>query len=381
MFKKRYSFSGVLSFLLIIGLVLPNSTSFAQTNESNLLDLETVEETITNFVSSKKQTFEITDDKIDLRLVSELYGLDDNVIAYYFNVIKDQNIIGYVLASGDKRIEAIIEYGLIENNYDDYYGELLKNNNQQKAYYLGVEEIEFSNSAKKLKNHLKIEKSKVSNDLESKNNYKLAEQINNLEVGLNYNIENQKNYDQNIQTIGIQSVGPVTLPVNRVYQRLSGVANPNSSCGPAAGAMIANYYKQNRGFNVRDSFYYGGNAKIINHLYFDMNSSIWGTNAYSFGRGLQLHLNHSMTGWRIISSSAPSYGSMVSAINSKYPVGAVWLVLSGENYHWRVLNGYDSDGGQYVSYKDSDGGSTNTGNRWVSWSSIYNKINTVYLSR
>ena len=47
---------------------------------------------------------------------------------------------------------------------------------------------------------------------------------------------------------------PITVKnqiITRVWQRHSGVANPNSSCGPAIGAMIADYYKDVKGYKVR----------------------------------------------------------------------------------------------------------------------------------
>ncbi len=144
--------------------------------------------------------------------------------------------------------------------------------------------------------------------------------------------------------------------------------------------MITNYYKS-RGYSVRNSSYYGSNANLINHLYFDMNSSFIGTNAYSLANGLRLHLNHDMTGWKYNASSSPGFGNIQTAINGNNPVATVWLYLSGENYHWRLIHGYDTGGGQYVGYKDPDGGQYNSTTHWVSWSSISSKVNTVYMSR
>lgn len=370
-----------LLMALLFSFVVPGSPGMAEGNKiSNVISRGDVEKTVNAFINTKREIFNV-ESKIKLKLVSELYGLDDAILAYYYNIFEDGVVKGYILASGDVRIDPIIEYGSIENGIDDYYGELLKENKQLKAYYLGVQDIRFSKNSKQLNSDLKKEKEEAVNKLLQSNEVELAGKIRSLEVGLNYSAAEKLKADGQSDSIGTLAVGPVTLPVTRVYQRLDGVANPGSSCGPASGAMITNYYKSSRGFNVRNYTYYKTNANFINHLYFDMNSSYWGTNAYSFGMGLQLHLNHDMTGWKIVSSGSPGYNTIVGAINGKYPVGAVWLVLSGENYHWRVINGYDSDSGQYVSYKDPDGGSTNTGNHWVSWSSIYDKINTVYLSR
>lgn len=91
-------------------------------------------------------------------------------------------------------------------------------------------------------------------------------------------------------------------------------------------------------------------------MYFDINSYALGTNAYSFANGLKLHLNHDMSGWNYNASDAPTFSIIQTAINSKNPVGTVWLAFSGESCHWRVINGYDTDGGNFVGYKDPDAG-------------------------
>lgn len=312
--------------------------------------------------------------------VRELWGLDDTVIGYYYNVIEDGEIVGYVLASPNPRIQTVIEFGDLENGIDSYYGEKLSKNTHLNAYYLGVDEIYFNDSAKKLIDELEsLRKEKVREA--SIYDKQLVNELSSVKFGLDYYTENINDGNKDATSSAIISASTrTTLPIRRLHQRASGIVHPNTSCGPTVGAMITNYYKDKRGFNVRDYTYYTNSSNLINHLYFDMNSSIWGTNAYSFGMGLQLHLNHDMSGWKIVSSANPTFNAVKTAIQNKYPVGAVWLVLSGENYHWRVINGFDQNG-QYVSYVDPDGGSTNTGNHWVTWSSIQSKINTVYLSR
>ena len=44
-----------------------------------------------------------------------------------------------------------------------------------------------------------------------------------------------------------------------------------------------------------------------------------------------------------------------------------------------MINGYDADGGNFVGYKDPDGGQNNTATNYVSWSTVSGKINTVYM--
>ena len=65
----------------------------------------------------------------------------------------------------------------------------------------------------------------------------------------------------------------------------------------------------------------------------------------------------------------------------RHPVATIGLAIGGEDHHRRVINGINTDGGQYLSYKDSYSGSGNTGSHWVSWSTMIGKVHTVSFSR
>jgi hypothetical protein len=67
------------------------------------------------------------------------------------------------------------------------------------------------------------------------------------------------------------------LPVDDISQRRSGITNQNSACGPTSGAMIIDYYHDHYSYNVRDNAYYGSWAKLVNHLYGEMNTNWYGT--------------------------------------------------------------------------------------------------------
>ncbi|MFJ8090329.1 C39 family peptidase [Lysinibacillus sp. NPDC095746] len=164
-------------------------------------------------------------------------------------------------------------------------------------------------------------------------------------------------------TLSTLSTADASLPVVRLYQRMSGVVNPNSSCGPTAGAMITNYYKS-LGYNVRASSYYGGNAGLINQLYYMMNSSFIGTNQYSLHNGLQTHLNLDKNLWvgksrgHASGVEPPTYANVVNAIDKKYPLAMLTYLSSEDPYHWTVINGYYSNGD--ISYLNPDGSSSSS---------------------
>ncbi len=166
------------------------------------------------------------------------------------------------------------------------------------------------------------------------------------------------------------------LSVERVYQRTSGVANPNSSCGPAVGVMIANYYRNIRNYSsVRNSNYYGGTAKHINHMYTMMNSYFFGTNQYSLHNGLETELNLDKNLW-IAKSRAydtpgveePSLVNIKNAIDARYPLALLENVnySNGLRYHWTIIVAYNSSG--QIGYYDPDGSISTM--KWASWSSI-----------
>lgn len=148
--------------------------------------------------------------------------------------------------------------------------------------------------------------------------------------------------------------------------------------------MIANYYRNVRLFsNIRNSAYYGGTAKHINHMYYMMNSYFFGTNQYSFHNGLQTEAN--IGGGQYVAksraygtSSEPSIANIQNAINKKYPLALLESLnySNGLRYHWTVIAAYNSNG--QVGYYDPDG--SNPSMKWVSWTSIMGKRSYTYLA-
>lgn len=365
-------------FLSLLFIFIVNDDVFGAEIDVGKLSEKEIERNINELIIKEKKEFNINSSNVKLLKVRELYDLNDDVIAFYYNITEDENLKGYVLASVNPNLDSILEYGQLIGDKDTHYGEALLSNNNLNAYYLGYQAIFFDTDVNSLNIQLEKKKNSIINEIE-KEDKKFAEQIESLDLGLD-----EEGVIKNTNDLQLFAVDPnvevMKLPMRRLSQRASGVAHPNSSCGPTVGAMIANYFKEERGFNVRGYKTYGSNSvPLINHLYFDMNATSFGANAYSFGKGLQLHLNHDMSNWLISSSDKPTFASVKSSIKSKYPVAMLNLAsLNNNYYHWRVINGFNSDTNKIVVY-DPDG--SNTSNQWISWSSVKNVINTVTLKR
>lgn len=168
------------------------------------------------------------------------------------------------------------------------------------------------------------------------------------------------------------------LAVTRIWQRSSGISSPKSSCGPTTGAMIVNYYKS-KGYTIRGSSYYvGGNSGLVNHLYSEMNSGIFGTSLSDFAGGLFDHLRHDgkSTIWRGLAydDATNHYIEYKDAIYTDRPVAIRYnFFVSSDsyvNYHFVAGIAYkEQNGTNYFGIKDPDNGETTTETRYLSWDS------------
>lgn len=365
----------LLSFMFLMLLVVKPNDSLASGNVSKAMD-EKINQNVVEFISTEKEFFDLQGSNFEAELVRELYHTDDSVLAYYYQV-KEQGVLkGFVLASAKENIDFILEYGQFPDNVDTKYADLLLQNIDKKAYFLGLDFIMFANDKfeiAKLVDQKKEETVEIA--IKNGESVEYIQEIKNTEPGVDLD-EMEYSFKSNLNSISLYNTAP-DLSITRIWQRAQNVANPNSSCGPATGAMIANYYGQVRGFNVKTTPDYANVGTFINHLYFDMNSLPIGTNSYSFLNGLNLHLNHNVNQWEGVSNSQPTFANVINAINKRYPVAYVTRLGNDEPYHWRVIKGY-REAERKVIYKDSDGGESNYGDLVATWSLIENQITTVY---
>lgn len=317
-----------------------------------------------------------------VRFESHLYDLNDQVIGYYFSVQQNNEGLGYVLVSSSKDLPPILQFGDRGINYN--VDQNIKNGNR--FYYLGAFQYQFGKNSNEVKDKFLKAKQSALHKLENEglqNSEQFIKVVNSELRDLSKNSAYQKSWekaliskgeDQQISTQGTVSQGTV-LNVTRVWQRQSGVNSPNSSCAPATGTMITNYFGS-QGYDVRTSSYYGGDASLINHLYYDMNTAAWGTSAGGFSTGLQTHLNHDLypsAPWNSFTQAASgNWSNYESQINKSRPVG---LRFDSNNdpwaygdYHFVAGNAYYIDQEDaFAGCKDPDGGEYNTGTNYFSW--------------
>ncbi|MBB4825278.1 hypothetical protein HNO89_002507 [Sporosarcina luteola] len=358
-------------------LVLNPKNSLANDTISKDMD-EKVSNKVMEFISKENNFFDLQGSDFEAVLVRELYHSDDSVLAYYYQVKEQGKLKGFVLASAKENIDFILEYGQFSENIDTKYADSLLKNLDKRAYFLGLDFIVFATDKEELTKLVNQKKEEaIESAKENGEDEQYIQGIKNTAPGVD--IEKMEySLKSNVDSLSLSSTVPdvYSLSVTRIWQRAANVANPKTSCGPASGAMIANYYGQVRGFNVRTTPYYANVGTFINHLYFDMNSSLWGTNSFSFLNGLNLHLNHDVNQWEGVRNGEPTFANVINAINQRYPVAYVTR-FGNEDYHWRVIKGYNKTKRE-VTYKDPDGGETNYGDLVVSWPLIEDTITTVY---
>ncbi|TFJ93915.1 papain-like cysteine protease family protein [Lentibacillus salicampi] len=199
----------------------------------------------------------------------------------------------------------------------------------------------------------------------------------------------KERWDQLLNDKFIESIHPAgaydgkLLNVDRIWQRRNGVNHPNSACGPAVGAMIADYYHDVMGYSVRDNAVYGSRANLINHLYGEMRSFYTGTLLYPWNKGMYAHVTHDSSAWSNHQDKSPSISEITSAINSNDPLGAQTDMNGTEhlsNWHWYTIIGYNENRGNWkIAIKDPDGGKNNDATHWVDWSANDQDLDIVWM--
>lgn len=204
----------------------------------------------------------------EIALKLELYGLEDEVLGYYFDVIDNGQAVGYVLASADKGLPPILQYG--EGQFAEEGISTMRHDT--KFYYLGGLRYSISENAENVKQNYQQNYQQRVNSLSE--NY-LDDNTLNPELKPIPRDVNQfkESWDSLLNNNNIQSTYR-TLNVSRVYQRVSGVNKPDAACGPTVGVMIARFLR-----NYDDKIRNYTDANFINHLDNLMGTYYWGTYA------------------------------------------------------------------------------------------------------
>ncbi|UOY94598.1 C39 family peptidase [Ectobacillus sp. JY-23] len=341
-----------------------------------------------NFIASKSHLAALKNAKLSLK--EYLYDTDDNVIGYYFEATSAQTT-GYFITSALTHLDPIIQYGI-----DGNLSELLhQKGSQKKTYYFGAMKFQFGNSGKEVQANFQKAKQASLGKMAKSNTVATAE-VKKLETLELTNIQKRTSPSPGWKALAttanqMQALAATykVLPVDRIYQRASGIKNPNSACGATTAAMIMDYYYDVLGYNVRDNKYYGSWASLVNHLYNEMGSTWIGTSLSMWANGALTHVYHTSPNWstKQYSDAVGKSANFIAAIDSKDPVALRFDRFdaggSDIEYHFVAGIGYDKNGSYtgdlHVAYKDPDNGKDNTGTHWLDWTADDDDFGFAYL--
>ncbi|MCC3375517.1 Spi family protease inhibitor [Cohnella sp. REN36] len=252
---------------LLFFLTVPTAYGTGQSNSAkdNLVPFDEAQLVAQKFLTQSiyRDTWNLS----NLSFVEPLYGIEEELLGYAFNVSKGTGIVGHIIVSSTKDRGPILQFG------DKGLSDPIEG---RKGYLInGI--IHAPSAA----------------DIFSK-----AASLGISIKPLAKTPDSSRKEWSTLYSSSSTFADPISkeLAVTRVWQRLSGINNPSSSCGPATGTMITNYLKS-KGHNVRNSTYYGGNSDLVNHLYTEMKSGIFGTSLTDFMLGLLTHLRHDGERW------------------------------------------------------------------------------------
>ncbi|ALS78469.1 hypothetical protein AUO94_07250 [Planococcus kocurii] len=378
---------------IILIFVLPSHV-FANTPENNHVSVEDAKKAVEAFIEVE---FPSEFDQGKVVYKEDLYDLDESTIAYFFT-IEGASSEGFFLVSAVNTLNPMLEYG-VGSDLTETFSEREKG---EKAYYFGVDKFMFGMDAKDILKKFNEKKNKAKNLIKGEMKIKKSKNkdVTKLEKSLmeveksevkSLNRKQKKSdgwdrlLDENQSTVSVASstVTYKVLNVDRVCQYESNVTKPGSSCGPAVGAMILDYYHDERGINVIDNSPYTTYYRLINHLYNDMYTSAYGTSLNNWVGGMRAHFRESniyKEGYSYINVFYVTYGDSLkyrNAITKNNPVAIrfEYFDLEGNGVNWHFVTGvgfnlnYQSSGNLAVMYKNPAGGVNNTGWRYFDWTS------------
>lgn len=421
-----------------------NDSSSTMTHQDNQISESDAKNALQNFIEIRNfQHGEVI-------LTEKLYDVDDSLLAYFFTI---EDTKGYYIVAAVDTLNPIMEYGvyatypvsfdqkgekkayylginniLFAYNAEEIQSKFITDNKRDlKTSILEEEEL------KELENEKIEEKKSLENKRESLRNSLtiidpiIEDNIINLEIEINQidiRIEEHENLQMELQnntlepfakqskrsslwdelltpadstmnspSLAASSITSAYFSVPRWWQRMPGVVEPGSACGPTSAAMVINYYHDIRGFtSMRDDSYYGSQATTINHMRNDMKSNLWGVlgaTLNDWANGVTTHIKETATSnWyavQVVNPSSSSYSNSLkyrSAIESKHPVAIRFKLkvanTDGLKYHFVVGNGWYLTGSNYdnlmIEFEDPDGNA-----RAIDWSNYVQDFDFAYM--
>ena len=376
---KKYHLLFFVTFLLILFWGIP----IQDVQASNEISLDVAKQAALNELKQSPYAGEI--DSVDnFTLKTYLYDVDESLLGYYLTYKTGEGNTNHILVSATTDRTPILQYG--EGILDSEYEYLLDKG--KKLYYLGPLQFLYGKDNNEVIGKFNQSKAMMLKDLEKENKLQsqdyeklLKKDIPSVKKDIK-NIEEWNkllSYDPSNQFSTLATTYKV-LGVTRIWQRSSGVNSPNSACGPATAAMVANYLK-GQGYNVKGTADYSSVGAFINHMYSDLGTNAVGTSMAQYVSGLRTHVreNYTATKWETWSYRAYGYYEHYKdMINLNKPVGLRFdfFVREGTyvDYHFVAGIGYDHGSVAKFAVKDPDGGSGNTGTIWLNWNDNNNDM-------
>ena|SRR5699024_8275669 len=159
------------------------------------------------------------------------------------------------------------------------------------------------------------------------------------------------------------------LAVKRIWQRSEGIAHPNSACGPTTAAMLLQYMANNQQDKIETE------AALVNGLYKQIRTRVWGTSARKWRKGVKRHLNRRWpaNSWDVqLMRAENQFPVYCQSIDQAIPVVLRFTLNNNSHafasYHYILGIGYRVEEGQAkVAVLDADGGKMNESVHWIDW--------------
>ncbi|SFJ78288.1 hypothetical protein [Thermoflavimicrobium dichotomicum] len=376
---KRFILSVSFCVLAAIIAFSPSSLVFAETkatqgqvqNQLQVSEKDAIK-AVKNFLKHSNEW-----DNQQLKVLANLYDIEGNLTAYYIVAEKDGKEAGYFISSSTRDKSPVIQGGLGKSPLTQKVKKEISAGN--KVYFLGVSALVGYKNENELRKGLELKRQELVTKLKKKKKFKDAEKMAKAQLKKpETSPENNRKWDFLLSDASFQTQSVIVnyIDMNKfVFLNQNLVSfNPETACGPTAGAMMAEYY-ENLGLGVRGINYYGKATNLVTHLEEEMNTGVTGTWLDDFRDGLDQHFQHNGQSWSTYSLDAEgNYAKVRQWIDGNAPL-AIMHQIPFVEWHWQVIVGYRLiDGYPWLSVADPATGS----GAWVDYYEVDGYSSLVY---
>lgn len=348
----------ILLVTMLVISVLVSSASLTLAQDKDKTTSEKVANTFLNSFSSQQIKWQGAKASNPIKLRNK----NGDIISYLLEIKQGNLQIGYMIVGANDNVSPVLTVGSGVFPADKILAGLQKFKDKEKGSIVNNPEIIFGGPG--------IYGVKASENKDTKTTTKVID-----ESGLDItdafpNFESNPNAKNswNKLLIPINGSSPLTqaVPSTSIVQPMgasgSGDVNVRSydqansqsdvtGCGPAAGAMILNYWDERGYTNIQADSDRTDGINLMNHLFSDMGTTAIGTSQIGWTNGINAHANshsgyHFSSYTRYYDSSLREtfWSEIKSEINSGRPVGMFfWLGDSPYSYHIVPCRGWFED--------------------------------------